>query len=228
MTVPPMRSSLFTSWRATWPQAPPSPPTGQLFQVGGQAVPVLVRPGLGAYLVLAQGSDAYCFTAPLAAGQTEDGSGCGVHPGLGADSRSAKLYDAAYVYPFYLDKWSDKGMGTWYTPYDPFDDDPKGMKDVVNPHFAYLTKNGLTVHIADGWTCRRPCTIVHKYDRPFHLARWLEWDNDIARLDPFDLAVPGQFFTSASDYYGDISNGGAKLQQFRNWDFQNHDGPVCQ
>ena len=38
-------------------------------QIGGQAVPVLVRPGLGAYLVLAQGSDAYCFTAPLTAGR---------------------------------------------------------------------------------------------------------------------------------------------------------------
>jgi len=188
-------------------------------QVAGRAVPVLVRPGLGAYLVLAQGSDAYCFTAPPAAGQGEDGltsafaAAAPLVPG-------AQVYDPAYTYPMYLDKWSDKGIGTWYTPYDPFDDDPKGLKDVVNPHFQYLTKNGLTVHIADG-SRAETLPFVHKYNRPYHFARWLEWDNDIARLDPFDLTMPGSILTSTSDYYGDISNGGAKLQQYRNWDFQN-------
>ncbi len=188
-------------------------------QIAGQAVPVLVRPGLGAYLVLASGSDAYCFTAPLAAGQGEDGLAAAFAAAVRLVP-GAQLYDAAYGYPFYLDKWSDKGIGTWYTPYDPFDDDPKGMQDVVNPHFQYLTKNGLTVHIGDGARAET-MHFVRKYDRPFHFARWLEWDNDIARLDPFDLAQPGTLFTSTSDYYGDISNGGAKLLQYRNWDYQN-------
>lgn len=36
--------------------------------LAGATVPVLVRPGLGAYLVLAQGKTAYCFTAPLTPG----------------------------------------------------------------------------------------------------------------------------------------------------------------
>ena len=188
-------------------------------QVGGQAVPVLVRPGLGAYLVLAQGSDAYCFTAPLTGGQTEDGLSAAFAAAVPL-LPGAQLYDAAYKYPFYLDKWSDKGMGTWYTPYDPFDDDPKGMKDVVNPHFQYLTKNGLAVHIADG-SRAETMHYVHKYNRPFHFARWLQWDNDIARLDPFELTLPGSLWTTSSDYYGDVSNGGTKLQQYRNWDFQN-------
>ena len=91
---------------------------------------MLVRPGLGAYLVLAQGRTAYCFTVPAAAGRDA--------ADLARRSRSrprslpdAEVYDPAYTYPVYLDKWSDKGIGTWYTPYDPFDDDPKGMNDVV-------------------------------------------------------------------------------------------------
>ncbi|MGI4789464.1 MAG: hypothetical protein ACRYFS_11515 [Janthinobacterium lividum] len=192
--------------------------------LAGRTAPVLVRPGLGAYLVLAQGSDAYCFTVPLPAGQGESGLGESFAPAASLVP-GAQFYDAAYVYPFYLDKWSDKGMGTWYTPYDSFDDDPKGMKDVVNPHFQYLSKNGLTVHVMDG-TKAETLHFVHKYDRPYHFAHWLKWDDDIARLDPFDLTVPSNLFTGASDYYGDISNGGAKLQQFRNWDFQNVMAPA--
>ena len=188
-------------------------------QIAGQAVPVLVRPGLGAYLVLASGSDAYCFTAPLTAGQGEDGLAT-AFPAAGSLLPGAQLYDSAYKYPFYLDKWADKGIGTWYTPYDPFDDDPKGMKDVVNPHFQYLSKNGLTVHIGDGGRAET-MHYVRKYDQPYHFARWLQWDNDIARLDPFGLTVPSGLWTTSSDYYGDVSNGDAKLHQYRNWDFQN-------
>lgn len=188
-------------------------------QVAGQPIPVLVRPGLGAYLVLTQGSDAYCFTAPLAAGQNESSLAAAFAPASSLVP-GAQFYDATYKYPFYLDKWTDKGIGTWYTPYDPFGDDPPGIKDIVNTHFQYLTKNGLTVHIMDG-TISETMHFVHKYNRPYHFARWHKWDNDIARLDPFDLTLPGSLFTSSSDYYGDISNGGTKLQQYRNWDFQN-------
>ena len=68
---------------------------------------MLVRPGLGAYLVLAQGSDAYCFTAPLTAGQSEDNLGAAFAAAAPLVT-GAQLYNPAYVYPFYLDKWSTR------------------------------------------------------------------------------------------------------------------------
>lgn len=189
-------------------------------QIAGRAVPVLVRPGLGAYLVLAQGKQAYCFTAPLNAGQTEDGLAQAFSDAAPLVP-NAQLYEAAYVYPYYLDKWSDKGMGTWYTPYDPFNDDPPGVKDVVTPHFQYLTENGLAVHLGDGSGRDETMHYIHKYHTPFHMSRWHEWDNDIARLDPFELIMPGKLFTSTAIYYGQLSDGGLNLEQYRNWDFQN-------
>ena len=194
-------------------------------QVAGQAVPVLVRPGLGAYLVLARGSDAYCFTAPLVAGQAESdlASAFASAAPLVPDSR---LYDANFVYPVYLDKWSDKGMGTWYILGDPFDDDPHGLKDIIDPHFQYMTENNLAVHLTTPATSsfeasiRETAHFINQYKRPYHVARWLEWDNDLARLDPFDLIQPGGVFTGYSDYYTGVSFGGGKLQQYRDWDFQ--------
>ena len=192
-------------------------------QVAGRALPVLVRPGLGAYLVLAKGSDAYCFTVPLSAGQTE-GNLAQAFAVAAPWVAGAQLYDPAYVYPYYLDKWSDKGIGTWYTPYDPFDDDPPGLKDVVTPHFQYLTEHGLAVHVGDGTARDETMYFIHKYQRPFHMSRWHKWDNDLARLDPFDLIMPGSLFTSTANYYGQISDGGQKLEQYRNWDFQNFMG----
>jgi hypothetical protein len=188
--------------------------------IGGLAVPVLVRPGLGAYLVLARGNSAYCFTAPLAAGQGDES----LPQGLAAAAPlvpGAQLYDAAYTYPAYLNKWSSAGIGTWYTPYDPFDDDPKGLKDNVTPHFQYMKDNGLTAHVSDFGPSRRETEhYIQEFQLPWHMARWLEWDTDIARLDPFDLIQPGPTFTGYSDYYGQISFGGDRLQQYRDWDFQ--------
>lgn len=189
-------------------------------QIAGRLFPVLVRPGLGAYLVLAKGRDAYCFTAPLAVGQPEDGLAAAFDAAASL-APGAQAYNPSYAYPFSFDKWSDKGIGTWYTPYDPFDDDPPGMKDVVNPHFQYLTEHGLAVHVGDGTARDETMYFIHKYQRPFHMSRWHKWDNDLARLDPFDLVMPGPLFTSTSDYYGQLSDGGLKLQQYRDWDFQN-------
>ena len=189
--------------------------------LAGRTVPVLVRPGLGAYLVLTHGSDAYCFTAPLTAGQPEGDLG-GAFSAAAPLVPDAQLYDAGFTYPVYLDKWSDRGIGTWYSPYAPFDDDPKGLKDILNPHFQYMKDNGLTVHFTTYGPDRRESDhFLKKYQRPYHIARWQKWDADIARLDPFDLIQPGPLFTSYSDYYTGISFGGDKLQQYREWDFQN-------
>ena len=188
--------------------------------LAGRSVPVLVRPGLGAYLVLAKGNTAYCFTAPLNAGQAEGDLGTAFAAAIPLLPDS-QLYDTSYTYPFYLDKWSDKGMGTWYSPYDPFDDDPKGLTDVVTPHFKYLTEHGLAVHLGDGMGRDETMYFIHKYNRPFHMSRWHKWDNDLARLNPFDLIMPGKLFTSTATYYGQLSDGGQKLEQYRNWDFQN-------
>ena len=186
--------------------------------IAGRTIPVLVRPGLGAYLVLAQGSTAYCFTAPLGTGQPEDTLS---FPAAVPLLPGAQLYDETFTYPRYLDKWSSTGIGTWYTPYDPFNDDPPGLKDILTPHFQYLKDNGMTVHVADSGPARREIDrLLHEYQRPYHLVRWLEWDADIARLDPFDLIQPGSLFTGYSDYYGQLSFGGDRLQQYRDWDFQ--------
>ena len=89
-------------------------------QVAGLAVPVLVRPGLGAYLVLAQRQRS------LLLHRTALGGAGGRRPRVGfrLDAAplvpGAQLYDANFKYPVYLDKWSDKGMGTWYILGGPF------------------------------------------------------------------------------------------------------------
>lgn len=194
-------------------------------QIAERAVPVLVRPGLGAFLVLARGRDAYCFTAPMAAGQAETGLEAAFASAAPLVT-GAKLYDPGYAYPVYLDKWSSAGIGTWYTPYG-FGDDPPGLKDIVNPHFRYAAENNLTVHLntpagAGFDTSNRETErFLHEYKRPYHISNWHEWDADIARLDPYDLIQPGGVFTGYSDYYTGISAGGDKLQNYREWGFQN-------
>ena len=197
------------------------PPQWTTVALGGRDVPVLVRPGLGAYLVLAQGKTAYCFTAPLAPGQ-DTGGLAGAFAAAVPLVAGAQLYDASYTYPVYLDKWSTAGLGTWYTPFDPFNDDPKGMTDVVNPHFQYMVENHMTVHVGVGEAGRRETMyFIHKYQRPFHLVQWHEWDPDLARLDPFDLTQPSDRFSTWEHYYGQVGGGGARLLQYRDWWFQN-------
>lgn len=66
--------------------------------LANRSVPVLVRPGLGAYLVLAQGSTAYCFTAPREAG-VEAAPLARAFSVAALLVPGAELYDAAYVYP---------------------------------------------------------------------------------------------------------------------------------
>ncbi|HEY3396418.1 MAG TPA: beta-galactosidase trimerization domain-containing protein [Armatimonadota bacterium] len=186
--------------------------------LGDRQVPVLVRPGLGSYLVLAQGSDAYCFTTTA----TDAAQLATAFPAAAPLLAGAVLYDPAYRYPTYLDKWSTVGIGTWYTPFNPFNDNPKGLKDVVPPHFEYLTENDLTVHVGPyGAGRRETIAAIHRYNRPFHVVQWHTWDPDIARLDPFELIQPNPaLFSTWAHYYGQISNGGDQLNQYRNWVFQ--------
>ncbi|HEY3331063.1 MAG TPA: hypothetical protein VGK19_13635 [Capsulimonadaceae bacterium] len=191
-------------------------------QLGGVKAPVLVRPGLGAYLVLAKGNEAFCFTAAVT-GAVDDAGALADSLSFAAPYLSgAKLYDANYAYPFYLDKWSDKGIGTWYSLYNPFNDNPKGLADIVTPHFKYLTENSLTAHVAGGLVGRREAIrYIREYKTPYHIQQWHEWSPDLARLNPFDLTVPGPQFSATGTYYGQLSYGGDKLQQYRDWDFQN-------
>lgn len=189
--------------------------------MAGRRVPVLVRPGQGALLVLATGRAAFALTAQLAADAT-DADLANAFPAAAALVSNATLYDPAYVYPAYLDKWSNKGIGTWYSPYNPFDHDPKGLKDIVTPHFEYMQANKMAAHLSDwGPTRRETDYYINKYQVPYHMSHWHEWDADIARLDPFDLIQPGNTFTSYSDYYGQLSWGGDRLQQYRDWVYQN-------
>ena len=187
-------------------------------KLGERPVPVLVRPGLGAYLVLAKGTEAYCFTTL----EQDPGKLAQAFAVAVPLLSGAQLYDAAYRYPVYLDKWSTAGIGTWYTPFNPFNDNPKGLKDVATPHFEYLTENSLTVHVGAGGAGRRETVpFCRKYNRPFHLVQWHTWDPDIARLDPYELIQPdSNLFSTWASYYGQVSNGGDQLHQYRDWVFQ--------
>lgn len=135
--------------------------------------------------------------------------------------QGAQLYDPKYSYPVYLDKWSTAGIGTWYSPFNPFNDNPKGLSDVVTPHFEYMTENNLTVHVGVRDAGRRETIyFIHKYQRPYHLVQWHQWDPDLARLNPFDLTQPSTMFSTWEHYYGQLSNGGDRLHQYRDWGFQ--------
>jgi hypothetical protein len=187
---------------------------------GREQVPVLVRSGLGGYLVLARGSDAYCFTAPVGAGPVDPVALTAALAFAETYLSGSSVYDPTYIYPYYLDKWTDKGIGTWYSPYDPFGDDPKGLADIVTPHFDYLKQNALAAHVS-GWDTgvRESMYWLKTYKTPYHIQQWHEWDEDLARLNPFDLTTPGKEFTAYETYYGQLSYGGDKLQTYRDWSF---------
>ena len=196
-------------------------PVWTTISLGGRSIPTLVRPGLGVFLVLTKGSDAYCFTARLTTPDPDADAIASAFSFAAPFVSGAGLYDPSYTYPYYLDKWSDKGIGTWYTPYDPFDDDPKGLTDVVTPQFDYLKEHGLTAHVSGGLVARRETRHwIEDYKTPWHMQQWHEWDADLALLDPYDLTTPGSEFTATETYYGQLSYGGDKLQQYRDWSFE--------
>ena len=184
--------------------------------IAGHNAPVLIRPGLGAYLVLARGASAYCFTTPLAVGQPFSSL---TFPAAAPYVDGAVFHDPAFTYPVYLDKWSSAGIGSWY-PYPWGDKFTTGYSNTIDDHFTFARKYDLAVQPNTG---RDPLDNllpkIHQYGRPYHFAQWMDWSPSLAILAPEDLFMPSSLFTFATIYYGEVSFGSQKLEDYRNWDW---------
>jgi hypothetical protein len=183
-------------------------------ELGGKSVPILVRPGLGSFLLAARDRTVLAITSPRTENLAE--AFAGAVPLLAG----ARFLDPQYRYPKYLDKFSHYGIGSWY-PYGWDDDLSKGKPNTVDDHFAYARSLDLTVQpAAGGYQLRNLLPKIHEYDRPYHFAQWHEWSQSLARLAPEDLVQSGPQFSSAPNYYGGVSFGGEKLLAYRDWTFQ--------
>lgn len=178
--------------------------------------PVLVRPGLGAFLVFARGATAYCLTSTLSGAQAASPAS---FPAAQTLIRDAVLYDPSYRYPMYLDKWSTAGIGSWY-PYPVNDRWTQGHANTIDEHFEFARKYGLTIQPRNGHAALEDLLPkIHEYGLPYHFALWMEWSPSLAMLDPDDLIGPSSLFTYASGYYGQVSTGSKKLEQYQIWDW---------
>ena len=183
-------------------------------KVGDASVPVLVRPGLGSFLLATVGAKVIVLTSP----QTERLEAA-LAPAAGQIA-GGKFFDASFRYPVYLDKFDHYGIGSWYPQYWG-DDNTKGHPNSVDDHFAFAKEMGLTIQPnGGGHLLANLLPKIHEYDRPYHFAQWLEWSSDLARMCPEDLTQPGPLFDVMPNYYGQVSMGGKKLLTLRNYDFQ--------
>lgn len=197
-------------------QSATAPAAWQTIALGGQQVPVLVRPGFGSFLPLAQAQQVLVFTSD----RTDDlpAAFAAAVPQLAG----ARFFDPAFRYPKYLDKFSHYGIGSWY-PYAWGDDTPKGTPNEVNTHYAFARQLDLAIQPNNGGLLlRNLLPKLHEFDRPYHFAQWQQWDASLALLDPASLIQPNAQFTVRPSYYGQVSLGGTRLLTYRNWDFQQH------
>lgn len=191
------------------------PATWQKVPLGGQEVPVLVRPGLGSFLLACQGQTVWAFTSP--ADKDLGAAFAEAQPRLAG----ARFFDAAYSYPVYLDKFSHYGIGSWYPLYWG-ESTPKGTANDMDSHFAFARKLDLTIQPnCGGYLLRNVLPKLREYGRPWHFAQWQEWSRELALMAPEELVLPNDKFTTMPSYYGQVSDGGRRLLEYRNWCFQN-------
>ncbi|MEI8196281.1 MAG: hypothetical protein WCI73_10260, partial [Phycisphaerae bacterium] len=191
------------------------PATWEQVHIGDADANVLVRPGIGAILPAAAGTEVFVFTS---AKTTELAA---VFAPAAGRLKGARCFDPAYRYPVFYDKFSSTGIGSWYPSYWG-DANTKGNPNSVDDHLAYAQKQALTVQPNAGdFLLRNLMPKLREYGRPYHFAQWQEWSQDLARMAPEELVVPGDKFTTMPHYYGQISDGGRKILQYRNWCFQN-------
>lgn len=184
-------------------------------RLGSRDAQVLVRPGLGSFLPLADGRTVFVFTSTA----TENlAAAFASAAGLPA---AAQPFDPAFAYPVYLDKFSHYGIGSWYPSYWG-DENTKGKPNAVGDHLAFARKLDLVVQPnAGGFILRNLLPILHEYGRPYHFAQWQEWSPELAIMAPEDLVVPSRDWTTMPSYYGQVSDGGRRLLRYRDWTFQN-------
>ncbi|MFZ2653807.1 MAG: hypothetical protein WAX69_02720, partial [Victivallales bacterium] len=195
-------------------QSATTKPEWRKIRNGNAGIPVLVRPGLGSFLLAAKGKKVLVFTSP----KTDDLNSV-FNPILNEIS-DAKFFDENFRYPYYLDKFSHFGIGSWYPSY--WDaNTPKGTPNDVDSHFKFAKDNGLTIQPNAGdYLLRNLLPKLHEFDRPYHFAQWQEWSQDLARMAPEELVMPNDKFTAMPSYYGQVSEGGRKLLKYRDWCFQ--------
>ena len=186
------------------------PSSWQTVNIGGVDASVLVRQGFGSILLAAKGNTTFAYATP---GTDNLGS---AFSGAAASLTGARFYDSNFRYPMYLDKFSSRGIGSWYPTY--WDAGFQKVPNTVADHFKFLRDNNMSVQpTGGGYLLRNLLPIIHEYDRPYHFAQWLGWTPELALLCPEDVNTAGKDFVSLSTYYGEVSFGGEKLLAYRNW-----------
>ena len=186
--------------------------TWQTVKIGDVNAPVLVRQGFGSILLAAKGNTTFAYATP----KTDDLASA--FSGAAASLSGAKFYDPNFSYPMYMDKFSSRGIGSWYPSYwgQGFEHVPNTMAD----HFKFMRDNNMSVQPnGAGMWLRNLLPLIHEYGRPYHFADWLGWTAEDALLSPEDLITGGKDFVSLCSYYGGVSFGGEKLLAYRNWVF---------
>jgi hypothetical protein len=182
--------------------------------VAGKPFAVLSRPGIGSYLFASAGSTVYALTTGSTSALITS------FESAAATLGAASGYDAAFVDDTYIDKFDHTGIGTWY-PQAWGDKWTKGHVNTVDEHFAYAHKWSLTLQPNGGGPLlENLLPKIHEYSLPYHFAQWQDWSESLALLAPGDLFQPSPLFTYAPNYYGQVSFGSQKLEQYRNWEFQ--------
>lgn len=184
-------------------------------RVGETEARALVRPGIGAILPAVAGAEVLVFTSSKT---RELGV---VFAAAAGRLKGARFFDPAYRYPVFYDKFSANGIGSWYPTYWA-DNNTEGKPNSVDDHFAYARKLDLSIQPNAGdFLLRNILPKLREYGRPYHFAQWQEWSQDLARMAPEELVVPGDKFNTRPHYYGQVSDGGRKILEYRNWCFQN-------
>ena len=182
-------------------------------KIGDTTANVLVREGIGAFLPAVSGCDLLVYSSSSA-----DNLAQMFAPAAGA-IKAARFFDPAYQYPVFYDKFSSAGIGSWYPMYGSTAF-TKGETNTIDDHFAYAKSFDLTLQPGGEYTIRNLLPKLADYGRPYHIAQWLQWDQELAIMAPDELVSPGSDFTTLPHYYGQISDGGHKLLQYRNWCFE--------
>ena len=187
------------------------PVTWQNVGIGGVDAPVLVRAGFGSILLAAKGKTVFAYTS------TATDNLAAAFSGADASLSGASFYDPKFQYPMYMDKFSSRGIGSWYV----YNVGDPGPENTVSAHFDFLRNHDLSVQPnGGGFLLKNLLPIIHQYGRPYHFAQWLDWTAEDALISPEDLVEAGKDFGSTCLYYGEISFGGKKLLAYRNWVFE--------
>ena len=186
------------------------PVSWQTIHVADANAPVLVRQGFGSILLAAKGNTTWVYAT-----SGTDNLASAFAPAANSLA-GAHFFDPKFTYPMFMDKFSSRGMGSWY----PYGLGYKGVPNTIRDHFQFLKDNNLSIQPnAGGFLLRNLLPFIREYGRPYHFAQWLGWSEEDALMCPEDIVSAGKDFTGIVTYYGGIGFGGEKLLAYRNWVF---------